>query len=63
MTDGSVESGKLLIFPTIHRRQDLPERRPKPTHAQLKLLEEKGWTNEAVNAVFDSPVSDHRETR
>jgi hypothetical protein len=49
MTDGSVESDKLLIFPTTIG--DKTYLNVAETDAsQLKLLEEKGWTNEAVKS-------------
>ena len=48
-TDGSIESDKLLIFPTtIGDKTYLNVAEATPS--LLKLLEEKGWTNEAVNA-------------
>jgi hypothetical protein len=49
MTDGSVESDKLLIFPTtIGDKTYLNV--AEADASQLKLLEEKGWTNEAVKS-------------
>ena len=48
MTDGSVESDQLLLFPTtIGDKTYLNVAEATPV--LLKLLEEKGWTNEAVN--------------
>ena len=49
MPDGNMQSGELLVFPTtIGDKTYLNVAEAKPS--QLKLLEEKGWTNEAVNA-------------
>ena len=49
MTDGTMQSGELLIFPTtIGDKTYLNV--VEATPSLLKLLEEKGWTNEAVNA-------------
>lgn len=47
MTDGSMESGQLLIFPTtIGDKTYLNV--AESTASQLTLLEEKGWTDEAI---------------
>jgi hypothetical protein len=49
MTDGSIESDKLLIFPTtIGDKTYLNVAEATPS--LLTQLEEKGWTNEAVNS-------------
>lgn len=47
-TDGTMQSGELLIFPTsIGDKMYLNAAEANPS--QLALLEEKGWTDEAIN--------------
>ena len=49
MPDGKMHSGELLVFPTsLGDKTYLNVAEAKPS--QFALLEEKGWTNEAVNA-------------
>ena len=48
MPDGKMQSGELLVFPTtIGDKTYLNVTEAKPS--QLKLLEEKGWTDETFN--------------
>lgn len=47
-TDGTMQCGELLIFPTSIGDQTYLNA-AESTPSQLVLLEEKGWTNEAIN--------------
>lgn len=49
MTDGSIESDRLLIFPTTIGDKTYLNVADIDT-AQLKRIEENGWTSEAANA-------------